>query len=74
MVVAFQEIDKWHALRVGIAGEMMLGDRVKLGRRSCVFALRAFRRQDNHFRDPVVQFPAKSNGGHGVQAEALLSY
>jgi opacity protein-like surface antigen len=73
-VVRFQEIDKWHALRVGIAGEMMLADRVKLSGDVAYLPFVHFDGQDNHFRNPVVQFPATSNGGHGVQAEALLSY
>jgi opacity protein-like surface antigen len=72
--VAFQEIDKWHALRVGIAGEMMLADRVKLSGEVAYLPFVHFEGQDNHFRNPIVQFPATSNGGHGVQAEALLSY
>jgi opacity protein-like surface antigen len=73
-VVRFQEIDKWQALRVGVAGEMMLTDRVKLGGDVAYLPFVHFEGQDNHFRNPIVQFPASSNGGHGVQAEALLSY
>ena len=73
-VVRFQEIDKWHAMRVGVAGEMMLSDRVKLGGEVAYLPFVHFEGQDNHFRNPIVQFPATSNGGHGVQAEALLSY
>ena len=73
-VVRFQEIDKWHALRVGIAGEMMLADRMKLSGEVAYLPFVHFEGQDNHFRNPVVQFPASSNGGQGVQAEALLSY
>ena len=73
-VVRFQEIDKWHALRVGIASEMMLTDRVKLSGEVAYLPFVHFQGLDNHFRNPIVQFPATSNGGHGVQAEALLSY
>ncbi len=73
-VVRFQEIDKWHAMRVGVAGEMMLTDRVKLGGEVAYLPFVHFEGQDNHFRNPILQLPAKSNGGHGVQAEALLSY
>jgi len=73
-VVRFQEIDKWHAMRVGVAGEMMLTDRVKLSGEAAYLPFVHFQGQDNHFRNPIVQFPATSNGGHGVQAEALLSY
>jgi opacity protein-like surface antigen len=72
--VRIQEINKWQALRIGIAGEMMLGDRVKLGGEVAYLPFLHFDGLDNHFRDPFTQFPASSNGGHGVQAEALLSY
>jgi opacity protein-like surface antigen len=73
-VMAFQEIDKWHALRVGIGGEMMLADRVKLGGEVAYLPFVHFDGVDNHFRNLIVHSPATSNGGHGVQAEALLSY
>jgi opacity protein-like surface antigen len=73
-VVRFQEIDKWHALRVGIASETMLTDRVKLSGEVAYLPFVHFQGLDNHFRSPILQLPATSNGGHGVQAEALLSY
>jgi opacity protein-like surface antigen len=73
-VVRFQEIDKWHAVRVGIAGEMMLTDRVKLGGEVAYLPFVHFEGLDNHFRNPIAEFPARSNGGRGVQAEALVSY
>ncbi len=73
-VVRFQEIDKWHALRVGIAGEMTLADRVKLSGEVAYLPFVHFDGHTNTFRDPLLQLPATSNGGHGVQAEALLSY
>jgi len=72
--IAFQEIDKWNALRVGIGGEMMLADRVKLGGEVAYLPFVHFDGVDNHFRNPILHTPASSNGGHGVQAEALLSY
>ena len=53
---------------------MMLADRVKLSGEVAYLPFVHFEGQDNHFRNPIVQFPATSNGGHGVQAEALLSY
>jgi opacity protein-like surface antigen len=73
-VVRFQEIDKWNALRVGVAGEMMLADRVKLSGEVAYLPFVHFEGHTNTFRDPLLQLPAKSNGGQGVQAEALLSY
>jgi opacity protein-like surface antigen len=73
-VVRTQEIDKWHAVRVGIAAEMMLADRVKLGGEVAYLPFVHFEGLDNTFRIPLLQLPGTSNGGHGVQAEALLSY
>jgi opacity protein-like surface antigen len=72
--VRFQEIDSWRALRVGLSGETMLTDRLKLGFEGAYLPYLVFDGLDNHFRDPVVQFPASSHGGQGAQVEALLSY
>jgi opacity protein-like surface antigen len=73
-VVRFQEIDKWQSLRVGVAGETMLADRLKLSGEVAYLPYVRFEGLDNHFRNPVAPFPASSNGGRGVQTEAQLSY
>jgi opacity protein-like surface antigen len=73
-VVRFQEIDTWQAARVGLSGETMLIDRLKLGIDAAYLPYLSFGGLDNHFRDPVVPFPASSHGGQGAQVEALLSY
>jgi opacity protein-like surface antigen len=73
-VVRFQEIDTWHALRVGVAAEMQFAPRWKLAGEVAYIPYLHFDGLDNHFRTPVVQAPASSNGGHGVQTEALVSY
>jgi opacity protein-like surface antigen len=73
-VVRFQEIDTWRAVRVGLSGETMLTDRLKLGVDAAYLPYLVFDGLDNHFRNPVVQFPASSHGGQGAQVEALLSY
>jgi opacity protein-like surface antigen len=73
-VVRFQEIDTWHALRFGVAAETQFAPRWKLAGEVAYIPYLHFNGLDNHFRNPVVQFPASSNGGHGVQAEALVSY
>jgi opacity protein-like surface antigen len=73
-VVRFQEIDTWHALRVGVAAETQFAPRWKLAGEVAYIPYLHFNGLDNHFRNPVVQFPASSNGGHGVQTEALISY
>jgi opacity protein-like surface antigen len=73
-VVRFQEIDTWQAPRVGLSGETMLVDRLKLGIDAAYLPYLGFDGLDNHFRSPIVQFPASSHGGQGAQVEALLSY
>lgn len=73
-VVRFQELDNWHALSVGASWDAMLTDRLKLSAEAAYLPYLTFAGLDNHFRMPIAQFPASSNGGHGVQAEALLSY
>lgn len=73
-VVRFQEIDKWQALRVGLSNETMLTDHLKLGIDAAYLPYLVFDGLDNHFRNPIAQFPASSHGGQGAQIEALLSY
>lgn len=73
-VVRFQEIDTWHALRIGVAAETRFAPRWKLAGEVAYIPYLHFDGLDNHFRNPVVQFPASSNGGRGVQTEALISY
>ena len=73
-VVRIQEIDKWQALRVGLSGETMIADRLKLSVDAAYLPYLVFDGLDNHFRNPIVQFPASSNGGQGAQVDALLSY
>ena len=73
-VVRFQEIDKWQAVRVGLSSETMIADRLKFGIEAVYLPYLVFDGLDNHFRNPVAQFPASSHGGQGAQVEALLSY
>jgi opacity protein-like surface antigen len=73
-VVRFQEIDTWQAVRVGLSGEAMLADRLKLSVDAAYLPYLVFDGLDNHFRNPIVRFPASSHGGQGAQVEAILSY
>jgi opacity protein-like surface antigen len=73
-VVRFQELDVWQALRLGVSGEAMLTDRLKLSAEAAYIPYLTFSGLDNHFRTPIAQFPAFSNGGQGAQIEAILSY
>jgi opacity protein-like surface antigen len=73
-VVRFQELDTWQALRVGLSSDTMLTDRLKLSVDAAYLPYVNFSGLDNHFRDPIVQFPASSHGGQGAQVEGILSY
>src|SRR5262249_52243828 len=73
-VVRFQEIDTWHALRLGVAAETQLGPRWKLAGEVAYIPYLRFNGLDNHFRNPVVRFPASSNGGQALPTEALVSH
>ncbi len=70
----FQELDTWQAVRIGLSGETMLTDRLKVSVDAAYLPYLTFDGLDNHFRNPLAQFPASSQGGQGAQIEALLSY
>lgn len=67
------EDDTWQALRLGISGETMLLDRVKLSGEVAYLPYVQFNGIDTHL-DRGIQFPESSNNGRGVQLEAILSY
>jgi opacity protein-like surface antigen len=72
------ETDRWQALRLGIAGDMMVTERVKLSGEAAYLPYVKFDGYDFHFAgnsgtiDGI--FPEGSSGGQGVQLEALVSY
>ncbi|HVX78501.1 MAG TPA: outer membrane beta-barrel protein [Bradyrhizobium sp.] len=72
------ETDKWQALRLGIAGDVMVTERVKLSGEAAYLPYVRFDGYDIHYagNTGIVAgaFPASSNGGQGVQLEALVSY
>jgi outer membrane protease len=69
------ENDTWNALRVGMSGEAMVTDRVKVSADVAYLPYVNFSGLDTHWqRVPVTLFPETSNGGHGVQLEGILSY
>src|SRR5215472_3235117 len=71
------ENDKWQAVRLGVAGETMLFDRLKLSGEVAYLPWVKFNGDDHHFfaNSGVLaeDFPESGNG-RGVQIEALLSY
>jgi len=71
-VVRFDELDTWQALRIGLSGESMLTDRVKLSVDAAYLPHVTFSGLDHHF--PISRNIASSDGGRGAQVEALLSY
>jgi hypothetical protein len=67
------ETDSWKALRVGLSGEAMLTDRVKLSTDIAYLPYITDDSLDNHvFR--VRLFPGKADAGGGVQLEGIASY
>ncbi len=67
------EDDTWQALRVGFSAETMVTDRLKISADAAYLPYAYFSGQDDHL-DRKILFPEWSDGGNGVQAEALLSY
>jgi opacity protein-like surface antigen/outer membrane protease len=72
------ENDKWQALRIGVAGETMLINRLALSADVAYLPYVSFSGVDNHFFGNTGQIasinPEGSSKGAGVQLEAMLSY
>ncbi|WP_445488934.1 outer membrane beta-barrel protein [Rhodopseudomonas sp. RCAM05734] len=71
------EYDKWQALRLGIAGEMMLTDRIKLSGEAAYLPYVKFNGEDNHFfgnSGVLASVDPQWGHGRGVQFESILSY
>ena len=70
-VVVITEDDKWRSLRIGINGEIMVADRLKLGADVAYLPHVEFNGTDNHvLRTLVIN---ESGTGKGVQFEGILS-
>jgi opacity protein-like surface antigen len=66
---------RWESLRVGMSAETMLFDRVKISGDVAYLPWVGFTGRDNHLlRNQTTFFDQIANAGHGVQAEAILSY
>lgn len=67
--------EKWQSVRVGLAGEMMLTDRLKLSADAAWLPYVRFTGNDNHWFRPDINPLADSGRGHnGYQLEAIASY
>jgi hypothetical protein len=71
------ENDKWQAVRLGVSGETMLTDRVKLSGEVAYLPWVKLNGVDQHFfgnTGILASNNPESGNGRGVQLEALLSY
>ena len=72
------ESDTWQALRMGVAGDVMLFDRVKVSGEVAYLPYMTFSGIDHHFFGNTGQlaetFPETGRNGSGVQLEAIVSY
>jgi hypothetical protein len=67
------ESNHWHALRVGLSGDFMLSDRLKLNVDAAYLPYVSFRGVDDHvLRDLRIDEIGRS--GNGAQIESVLSY
>jgi opacity protein-like surface antigen len=70
---ALRETDRYNSLRVGVSGQFMLTDRLKLTGDVAWIPFTDFRGRDDHpLRNLVID--EWGNKGDGVQAETILSY
>ncbi|MBX9942443.1 MAG: outer membrane beta-barrel protein [Reyranella sp.] len=71
---AISQFDTWQSVRVGVAAETRVWDRLKIGADVAYLPYVAYTGLDIHrSRNPPVYFPV-SGTGQGVQAEFILSY
>ena len=74
-VPGITEDDTWQSVRVGVNGEIMITDQLKLGADVAYLPYVQFSGVDNHLSfNPVKVFPEWANSGQGVQLEATMSY
>ncbi len=71
-VLAITEDDTWKSFRVGVNGEIMITDRLKLGADVAYLPYLTFNGTDDHvLRALIIQ---ESGTGRGLQLESILSY
>ncbi len=74
-VLVGKQQSTWQAVRIGLAGETMLGDRWRLNGEVAYLPWVTMKGRDNHLLRPeTTYFEQWGNKGRGVQMEAALSY
>jgi opacity protein-like surface antigen len=71
-VLVITEDDTWKSLRIGINGEVMIADRLKLGADVAYLPYVKFNGTDNHILRALIS--PESGTGKGLQLESILSY
>ena len=71
-VLSITEDDTWQSLRLGVNGEIMITDRVKLGADVAYLPYVQFNGTDDHVLRALTM--PESGTGTGVQLESILSY
>ena len=71
-VLVITENDTWNSLRVGVAGDIMVTNRVKLGADVAYLPYVQFNGTDNHVLRSLIS--PESGRGTGLQLESTLSY
>jgi opacity protein-like surface antigen len=73
-VLSITEDDTWQSLRVGVNGDVMITDRLKLGADVAYLPYVAFNGTDDHLTRVPPFISPESGSGRGVQLESILSY
>jgi opacity protein-like surface antigen len=68
------ETEHWQGVRVGLNGDIMLTDRIKLYGEAAYLPWVAFSGTDNHWLRPDINPLSETGRGDGVQLEAIASY
>ncbi|MCW2285747.1 opacity protein-like surface antigen [Rhodoblastus acidophilus] len=73
--LTLSRVDKWNALRIGLAGDVKLGDRFKFAAEAAWLPYANVDGSlDNHWLRPDINPQADRGHGSGYQLEAVLSY
>ncbi|WP_404926260.1 omptin family outer membrane protease [Mesorhizobium sp. ORM16] len=65
--------NNWHSLRLGLAGQTQLTERLSLSG-DVAFLLTRLNGKDRHHLNPEISPTPEDGDGHGVQLEAVLNY
>ena len=73
-VLSITEDDTWQSLRVGVNGDIMITDQLKLGADVAYLPYVEFNGTDDHLQRIPPFISPESGTGIGVQLESILSY